>query len=270
MNPRPCYHDDNFILNQGDCLELLGNLPAGEVSLVSADPPCSLSNGGLACQSGKRASVDKGAWDATKGIEEDFWFHTEWIRACGRVLRENSSICISGTAHSIYDCGLALQREEFRILDGICRFKSIAPPNLSCRYFSASDETFLWARGSWDEKRVFNYQVMKCGDWCEDALKRRGRQMRTVWSITTPRVFEEGQGSHLTQKPIALPTRIISACANEGDLVLDTFNGSPTTGLAACSMGRRFPGIYTEERYLEMSVRSYCDMKASGKIKGVH
>ena len=264
MDPIPYYQDGHFTLYHGDCLEILAEMPEGAFDLVFADPPYNLSNGGFTCQSGRRAPVDKGAWDASNGIEEDFLFHRDWIKACRRVMCEDGSIWISGTYHSIYACGFALQREGFHVLNDICWFKPNAPPNLSCRYFTASHETLVWARKSRKGTHVFNYQDLKCGDWSEDALKRRGRQMRTVWSIPTSRASEKGNGSHPTQKPLALLTRIVAVCTTEGDRVLDPFCGSSTTGLAAWSLGRQFVGIDTEEEYLEMSVRRYLSMKANG------
>ncbi|MCU0633104.1 MAG: site-specific DNA-methyltransferase, partial [Methanolinea sp.] len=263
MDPNPYYHDGQFTLFHGDCLEVLEQMPEEEVDLIFADPPYNLSNGGFTCHSGRRASVDKGSWDASNGIDQDFQFHTDWIRACRRVLKERGSIWISGTYHSIYACGFALQREGFWILNDICWYKPNAPPNLSCRYFTASHETLLWARRSRNGKHVFNYQEMKGGVWREDGLKRPGRQMRSVWSVPTPRASEKGQGSHPTQKPVALLKRIILACTREGDLVLDPFTGSSTAGLAACALGRRFVGIDTEREFLDMSIRRYHEMKNS-------
>jgi len=266
MNPKPYYQDGHFTLYHGDCLEILERMPGGEVDLIFADPPYNLSNGGFTCQSGKRASVNKGSWDSSSGIEQDFQFHTDWINACKRVLSENGSIWISGTYHSIYACGFALQTEGFQILNDICWFKPNAPPNLSTRYFTASHETLLWARRSQNGKHIFNYQAMKCGEWNEDSLKRPGKQMRTVWSIPTPRISEKGQGCHPTQKPLALLKRILLACTSEGDLVLDPFTGSSTTGLAARCLNRRFIGIDTEKEYLDISTRRYKEMKDSGLL----
>lgn len=267
MEQDPYYHDNSFTLYQGDCREILASMPAGEVALIFADPPYNLSNGGFTCQSGRRAPVNKGDWDASNGIDQDFQFHTAWIQACRKVLSEDGSLWISGTYHSIYACGFALQREGFWILNDICWFKPNAPPNLSTRYFTASHETLLWARKSRTGSHCFNYQAMKGGDWGEDSLKRPGRQMRSVWSIPTPRNSEKGLGSHPTQKPLSLLKRIILACTREGDLVLDPFCGSSTTGLAASLLGRRFVGIETETEYLDLSVRRYIMMKSSGTGK---
>lgn len=268
MNPEPYYQEGPFTLYHGDCRDLLGRMPPGEVDLIFADPPYNLSNGGFTCHSGRRASVNKGSWDASSGIDQDFLFHTQWIGACRKVLSENGSIWISGTYHSIYACGFALQKEGFHILNDICWFKPNAPPNLGTRCFTASHETLLWARKSRGSRHVFDYRAMKSGNWSEDSLKRDGRQMRTVWSIPAPGASEKGQGCHPTQKPMALLKRVILACTREGALVLDPFTGSSTTGLAACCLGRRFVGIDTDEEYLDLSARRYQEMKTSGDVRG--
>lgn len=267
MDVRPYYQDDGFTLYHGDCIHVMEQMPKGEVDLIFADPPYNLSNGGFTCQSGKRASVNKGSWDESHGIEDDFVFHTNWIRACKRVLSEQGSIWISGTYHSIYACGFALQKEGFHVLNDICWFKPNASPNLSTRYFTASHETLLWAKKAGKAKHMFNYQEMKCGDWKEDSLKRPGKQMRTVWSIPTPRNSEKSQGSHPTQKPLALLKRIILSCSREDALVLDPFTGSSTTGLAACILKRRFLGIDTDTEYLDISVRRYREMRNPGRLE---
>lgn len=266
MNQSPYYQDGLFTLYHGDCLEVMERMPGAEVDLIFADPPYNLSNGGFTCHSGKRASVNKGLWDTSRGIENDFKFHTNWIRSCRRILSDNGSIWISGTYHSIYACGFALQKEGFQILNDICWFKPNASPNLSTRYFTASHETLLWARKAGKGRHVFNYLDMKCGDWQDDSLKRPGKQMRTVWSIPTPRGAEKGQGSHPTQKPLALLKRIILSSTDEGALVLDPFTGSSTTGLAACCLKRQFIGIDKEKDYLDISARRYQEMKDSGVL----
>jgi site-specific DNA-methyltransferase (adenine-specific) len=231
-------------------------LPAGSVDLIFADPPYNLSNGGFTCQSGRRASVDKGNWDVSRGIEEDFSFYLRWIESCRRVLKDEGTIWISGTYHSIYACGYALQRAGYHILNDICWFKPNAPPNLSGRYFTASHETLIWARKSPDARHTFNYELMKGGSWHgNDPLKKENRQMRSVWSIPAPKKAEKIHGKHPTQKPLALLRRIICASTNEGDLVLDPFTGSSTSGIAARLENRRFIGIDTNTEYLDLSVR---------------
>ncbi len=265
-NIKPFFEKPRFTLYHADCLDVLGQLPENSVDMVFADPPYFLSSGTFTCQNGRMVPVKKADWDLSKGMEADFEFQRAWIGAVRRVLKPEGTLWVSGTYHSIYQCGMAIQLAGFKILNDISWFKPNASPNLSCRYFTASHETLLWARRFQEGKHMFNYQEMKFGDWKEDSLKREGRQMRTVWSIPTPRASEKVHGSHPTQKPLALLTRIVTACTKVGDMVLDPFAGSSTTGLAACSLGRQFVGIDTEEEYLEMSVRRYLEMKASGRI----
>ena len=256
----PYFKDGDFTLYKGDCTVLLKDFPDDSVDLIFADPPYTLSNGGFTCQSGRRAPVHKGEWDISSGIDNDFRFHLDWIGECRRILRESGSIWISGTYHSIYSCGFALQKLGFHLLNDVCWFKPNAPPNLSIRYFTASHETLIWARKNKDSRHTFNYRVLKNGTWPEDELKKPDRQMRTVWSIPSPRHAEKRFGSHPTQKPCALLRRIILACSHEQDLVLDPFTGSSTTGLAAFATGRKFIGIDREARYLDLSIARYRDM----------
>jgi site-specific DNA-methyltransferase (adenine-specific) len=260
MSQKPYFDDGDFTLYNGDCKSVLQDLPADSVDLIFADPPYNLSNGGFTCHAGRRAPVDKGGWDVSAGAAEDFSFHCDWIAACRRVLTENGSIWISGTYHSIYACGYALQQQGFQFLNDICWFKPNAPPNLSARYFAASHETLIWAKKSRNGRHTFNYRFMKAHDWAGDALKKPGRQMRTVWSIPSPRRVEKRFGSHPTQKPCALLKRVILASSRERDLVLDPFCGSSTTGLAAFATGRRFIGIDQEEGFLDLSIARYRDL----------
>jgi len=259
--PVPYFSADGFVLYHGDCLALLETLPEGSVDMIFADPPYNLSNGGFTCHAGKRAPVDKGDWDVSGGIGADFEFHRTWIGGCRRVLRDGGTIWISGTYHSIYACGYALQVLGFHILNDICWFKPNAPPNLSARYFAASHETLIWARKSKEGRHTFNYEAMKEGEYPDDRMKNPGKQMRSVWSIPSPRRREKAFGKHPTQKPCALLDRVVLASTREGDLVLDPFTGSSTTGLAAHSRGRRFVGIDTDREYLALSVSRFHEMQ---------
>ncbi|KQC04183.1 MAG: DNA methylase N-4 [Methanoculleus sp. SDB] len=243
-------------------------MPPASVDLIFADPPYNLSNGGFTCHAGQRAPVDKGPWDVSRGISEDFAFHTTWIKACQRVLKDNGSIWISGTYHSVYACGYALQQAGYQILNDICWFKPNAPPNLSRRYFTASHETLIWARKNPQGRHTFQYDLMKDGDWDSDPLKKPGKQMRSVWSIPAPKPAEKRWGKHPTQKPLALLSRIIAASSEEGDTVLDPFTGSSTTGIAARLMNRRFIGIDTDSDYLDLSVKRFDDFRETGVKSG--
>ncbi len=269
---RPYYKKTGFTLYKGDTLQLLKKFPENYVDMVFADPPYFLSSGTFTCQSGKMVSVKKGDWDLSNGVEENFKFHLEWIKAVKRILKPNGTIWISGTYHSIYQCGFALQLAGYHILNDIAWFKPNASPNLSCRYFTASHETLIWARKEKKSKHVFNYKTMvnwnnnykkeiKC-KYCGrkgkyEVFHEKGKQMRSVWAINTPQKIEKKFGKHPTQKPEELLKRIVLASTNKGDLILDPFTGSSTTGLIAYLYGRKFIGIDIEEEYLNLSIKRF-------------
>lgn len=245
------YSRKNVRLFNADVIEVLNALPDECIDLIFADPPYNLSNGGFTCHAGKRVSVNKGKWDKSKGIEEDFNFHYKWIEACNRVLKPNGSLWISGTYHSIYTCGYILQQQGWHFINDICWYKPNAAPNLACRMFTASHETLIWVRKNKRAKHFFNYDLVKTMDWKEDFLKKPNKQMRSVWAISTPKNGEKKYGKHPTQKPETLLERIVLACSQENDIILDPFCGSATTGVAALKNNRKFVGIDAEKDYLD-------------------
>lgn len=256
----PYYEKDGAVLYWGDCMKILENYPADYFDMIFADPPYRLSNGGITCHNGKMVSVDKGNWDVSEGVQDDLAFHLEWIKACRKVLKPNGTIWISGTYHSIYQTGVALQGTGFHILNDIAWFKPNASPNLSCRYFTASHESLIWARKDKKAKHKFNYEIMKEKDWPEDTVKKPGLQMRSVWRIGTPKKEEKKFGKHPTQKPLDLLRRIVLASTVKGDIILDPFTGSSTTGIAALENGRKFVGIDMEKEYLNLSKKRFNDL----------
>ncbi|MDE2079407.1 MAG: site-specific DNA-methyltransferase [Patescibacteria group bacterium] len=260
--PVPYFQKDDFTLYNGDALELLKKLPANSVDMVFADPPYNLSNGGFTVHAGKMVSVNKGEWDKSKGFHDDYYFHYQWLEAIRQVLKPNGTLWVSGTYHSIYQCGYAMQSLNYHILNDISWFKPNASPNLSCRFFTASHETLIWARKDKKAKHAFNYKAMKEGDWQGDALKKPGLQMRSVWSIGTPKPAEKKFGKHPTQKPLELLRRVVLASTNKGDVILDPFTGSSTTGIAAVLNNRKFIGIDSEKNYLDLSVKRFNDVMA--------
>jgi site-specific DNA-methyltransferase (adenine-specific) len=267
MIQKPYYSKPRFKLYNGDCLQILNMLPEDSVDMIFADPPYFLSSGSFTCQNGKMVSVKKGDWDLSNGTKKNFEFHLEWIKACRRVLKPSGTIWISGTYHSVYQCGFALEINGYHFLNDIAWFKPNASPNLSCRFFTASHETLLWARREKKAKHIFNYDLMKNGKWPEDQLKKPGLQMRSVWSLNTPKPIEKKYGKHPTQKPFDLLKRIVLASTNKGDLVLDPFTGSSTTGLAAYLYGRKFIGIDTEKQYLKLSIKRFEELDKNLKKK---
>lgn len=250
----PFYADKYNTIFNFDCLEVLSRLPDECIDMIFADPPYMLSNDGFTCQNGRMVNVNKGKWDKSKGFENDEIFHDTWIKACKRVLKPEGTIWISGTYHSIYQCGYLLQKNQFHILNDIAWLKPNAAPNLSCRFFTASHETLIWARKEKKAKHTFNYHDMKNGHFPEDRLKKENTQMRSVWSIPTPPGSEKEFGKHPTQKPLALLKRIVQASTNENDIILDPFNGGGTTGVASTLLtGRYYIGIELERSYCELT-----------------
>jgi site-specific DNA-methyltransferase (adenine-specific) len=257
---KPFFKQDNFVLYLGDAVGILNQLPANSIDMIFADPPYNLSNDGFTVHAGKMVSVNKGEWDKSKGFQDDYAFHYHWLAACRRVLKPEGTLWVSGTYHSIYQCGYALQALGYHILNDISWFKPNASPNLSCRFFTASHETLIWARKEKKAKHTFNYDLMKNGHWADDFLKKPGFQMRSVWAIGTPKPGEKKFGKHPTQKPLELLRRIVTSSTNEGDLVLDPFSGSSTTGVAAALGKRKYVGIDLEKKYLDLSIKRYLEL----------
>ena len=260
----PCYFSDNSIVFNQDCLEILSHINENSIDMIFADPPYMLSNNGLTCQNGRMVNVNKGKWDKSNGFEEDLKFHGAWIAACRKVLKPEGTIWISGTYHSIFQCGYLLQKNGFHILNDISWFKPNAAPNLSCRFFTASHETIIWARKDKKAKHIFNYDEMKNGLFPEDKMKKENTQMRSVWSIPAPKNGEKKFGKHPTQKPVDLLLRIITASTNTGAVILDPFNGGGTTGVASAIIGNRFYiGIEIDSNYCKLTKDRLLNLKES-------
>lgn len=250
-------HDRCFSLVHGDSLKLLEKIPDASVDMIFADPPYFLSNGGITCKGGRMISVNKGSWDKSAGVDTDHRFHLKWLSECQRILKKDGTIWVSGTSHNVYSVGFAMQELGFKLLNDIIWNKKNPPPNLSCRYFTHSTETILWAGRDKHCRHKFNYTDMKADNG--------GKQMKNVWTILPPSKAEKLFGKHPTQKPLALLERIVRASTLPGDLVLDPFNGSGTTGLAACSLGRRYLGLELDGEFLELSKQRYLHSVMSPK-----
>lgn len=271
IKKKPYFQDKNFVLYNNDCISLLNELPENSIDMIFADPPYNLSNNGFSVHSGKMVSVNKGEWDRSNGFENDYQFHHEWIKAAKRVLKPHGTLWVSGTYHSIYQCGFAIQSLGYHLLNDISWFKPNATPNLSCRFFTASHETLIWARKDKKSKHTFNYLEMKNGDWhIKDSFKRSQKQMRSLWHVDddkdvwvcgTSKPDEKRFGKHPTQKPLDLLRRVILSSTKKGDIVLDPFSGSSTTGIAAVEFGRKFIGIDSDKEFLKLSVKRHLNAK---------
>lgn len=242
---------NKFVIYNQDAMAvmrmILDKYPDGCFDMVFVDPPYFLSNDGFTCHAGQVASVNKGDWDKSQGLVEDSIFYEQWLRLCYALLKPNGTIWVCGTQHSIYMAGYLMQCIGYHLLNGITWEKPNPPPNLSCRFFTHSTETLLWAKKSKKAGHVFNYEKMK--------LQNGGRQMKSVWRFSPPGKSEKYFGRHPAQKPLALLERCILAASNPGDWIFDPFMGSGTTGVAALGSGRNFCGCETGGEFFEMAKR---------------
>jgi len=260
---RPYFEEkkQKIIIYKEDCFDILLKIPEGSIDMIFVDPPYFLSNGGITCHAGKMVSVNKGKWDVSKGIEGNYIFTQRWLRECQRVLTLNGTIWVSGTSHIIYTVGSAMQALGYKVLNDIAWFKVNPPPNLSCRYFTHSTETIIWAAKNKNSRHYFNYELMR--------KMNNNKQMLSLWSIKAPGPLEKIYGKHPTQKPLELLNRIVLASTRPGNIVLDPFQGSGTTGIAAFREGRQYIGIEIEEEYLKTSIKRLKDVfKDKEKLSG--
>ncbi|HEY4711383.1 MAG TPA: site-specific DNA-methyltransferase [Dehalococcoidia bacterium] len=252
-SPNQCVFRNDEIgvwLYHANCIEFMDMLISkyfeGKFDMIFADPPYFLSNGGITCHAGKMVKVDKGQWDKSNGLELNHEFNLTWLSRCQKLLKPNGTIWVSGTHHVIYSVGYVMQQLGMKILNDVTWEKPNPPPNLSCRYFTHSTETIIWAAKSEDSKHYFNYKKMRD--------LNAGKQMKTVWRIPAPNGEEKEFGKHPTQKPVALLERIILASTHEGDLIFDPFSGSSTTGVAAIQTYRKFVGTELECEFINLSI----------------
>lgn len=230
-------------------MKTLNTIEKRSIDMIFADPPYFLSNDGITCKNGAIASVNKGDWDKAESFDDIYNFTINWIKECDRVLKDDGTIWISGTYHNIHIIGYILNVLNYYIINEIAWIKPNAPPNMGCRCFTASHETLLWAKKTKKSKHTFNYKYMK--------ELNDGKQMRSFWQIPTTPKREKKHGKHPTQKPEELLYRCIMSSTNEGDLILDPFCGSGTTGAVALKNKRRFIGIDIMKEFIELSEKRF-------------
>jgi modification methylase len=240
------------IIHRGDCVEVLRSLPDASVDMVFADPPYNLQLGGdlLRPDNSKVDAVDDD-WDKFDSFAEYDAFSRAWLSECRRVLKPEGSIWVIGSYHNVFRLGAAIQDLGFWVLNDIIWRKSNPMPNFKGTRFTNAHETLIWAARSREQKRyTFNYDALKAFN--EDT------QMRSDWTLALctgeERLKdEEGKKAHPTQKPEALLHRVLLAATRPGDVVLDPFFGTGTTGAAAKRLGRRFVGIERDEGYAKLA-----------------
>jgi len=236
----------------GDSLKVLKKIDRESIDLVFADPPYNMSKKkGLAWKYSKHVTMQED-WDMFTR-DEYFKFCREWISECFRILKHGGSLWISGSFHNIYTIGFIIQEfhPDVKINNSVVWFKPNAQPNITCRFFTESCEHLIWAsKNGKGMKWKFNYKWTKEG--IEDKINPKGKQTRNVWAIPLTSKKEKWAGNHPTQKPFELLRRIILACTNEGDTVLDPFVGSGTTSIVAKYYGRNSIGIDKDKKNIEI------------------
>lgn len=244
---------------EGDCLAAMTQLPAGSVDLVFADPPYNLQlSGELHRPDNSRVDGVDDAWDKFAGFAEYDRFTRDWLLACRRVLKPSGALWVIGSYHNIFRIGAAVQDLGFWILNDVVWRKSNPMPNFRGRRFTNAHETLLWCAHSKEARYTFNYEAMKA---LNDDL-----QMRSDWLIPLcggPERLRDGDGrkAHPTQKPEALLHRILLATTRPGEMVLDPFFGTGTTGAVARRLGRRFIGIERDPGYIALARRRIAAVK---------
>ena len=240
------------VILRGDCIEVLKGLPDKSVDMVFADPPYNLQLGGdlLRPDNSKVDAVDD-EWDKFDSFAAYDAFTRAWLGECRRVLKDEGSLWVIGSYHNIFRLGAAMQDLGFWVLNDIIWRKSNPMPNFKGTRFTNAHETLIWAAKSREQKRyTFNYDALKAFN--EDT------QMRSDWTLALctggERLKDEnGDKAHPTQKPEALLHRVLLSASRVGDVVLDPFFGTGTTGAAAKRLGRHFIGIERDETYAKLA-----------------
>ena len=234
----------------GDSLQVMEQLPPESIDLIFADPPYNLQlRQDLWRPNLTRVEGVSDAWDQFPGFAEYDAFTTTWLTACRRVLKPTGTLWVIGTYHNIYRVGYILQNLDYWILNNVVWVKTNPMPNFHGVRFTNAHESLIWAQKERGQRYTFNHQAMK-------ALND-GLQMRSDWHLPLcsgrERIRTNGIKAHSTQKPLALLYRILLASSNPGDVVLDPFFGTGTTGEAARRLGRRWIGIERDPQYAELA-----------------
>ena len=246
------------IVIQGDCIQAMRDLPAGSTDLVFADPPYNLQlKNELRRPDNSKVDAVDDSWDQFSSFAEYDRFTRDWLSAARHVLKDTGALWVIGSYHNIFRVGAILQDLGFWILNDVVWRKTNPMPNFRGRRFTNAHETMIWAAKSAKQAYTFNYEAMKA---LNDDL-----QMRSDWTLPicagAERLKDEkGDKAHSTQKPESLLHRVIVSSTKPGDVVLDPFFGSGTTGAVAKRLGRHFIGIERDADYVKVARRRIADV----------
>jgi modification methylase len=236
----------------GDCVDILEQLPEKSVDVVFADPPYNLQlQGDLYRPNMTKVDAVVDAWDRFDSVAEYDAFCRRWLTACRRVLKDTGTLWVIGSYHNIYRVGTLLLDLDYWILNDVVWIKRNPLPNLRGTRLTNAHETLLWAQKCQGASYTFNYHALKTGN--ED------RQVRSVWEWELPvcsgaeRLMVNGEKAHTTQKPESLLWRVIASSTNPGDVILDPFFGTGTTGAVARKLRRHYIGIERDPNYVRIA-----------------
>ncbi len=237
---------------EGDCIQSLNTLPEKSIDLIFADPPYNLQlQNDLHRPNMTKVDAVNDHWDKFESMSAYDEFTRQWLNACKRVLKSTGTIWVIGSYHNIFRVGTIIQDLGFWILNDVVWVKTNPMPNFRGVRFTNAHETLIWASTGKGAKYTFNHQAMKG--------LNEGKQMRSDWwflSLATgaERVKDDnGDKAHSTQKPESLLYRVILSSSNPGDIVLDPFFGSGTTGAVAKRLHRNWIGLEREKKYIEIA-----------------
>ena len=243
----PYYDSNDFCIYNGDSLSLIEQLKDNSIDLVFADPPYFLSSGRKMNIAGREVYFEKGYWDRSRSTIEIDEFNKKWIQAVRPKMKQDATIWITGTFHNIFSVERLLVDNGFKIINLVSWQKSNPKDIVDGQHLTFSTEIIIWARKSLHGRHIYNHDLM--------VNLNGGKPLTDVWKIPTPSKWEKICGTHPTQKPLRLLYRIILASTHEGDIILDPFAGSCTTGIAANLLKRKFIGIDQSKEYLDYGIR---------------
>lgn len=243
---------------KGDCIEMMNSLPEKSVDVIFADPPYNMQLGGdLTRPDSTHVDAVTDDWDKFDSFKAYDDFTREWMKAARRILKDNGTMWVIGSYHNIFRVGASIQDLGFWILNDIVWVKTNPMPNFKGTRFTNAHETLIWCAKSEKSKYTFNYDSMKAFN--EDV------QMRSDWNLPICTGHErlkdeDGKKVHTTQKPESLLYRVIMSSTNAGDVILDPFFGTGTTGAVAKQLGRHFIGIEREDKYIKAAQKRIADI----------
>jgi modification methylase len=235
----------------GDCVAEMARLPDKSADMIFADPPYNLQLGGdLFRPEGGRVDAVDDDWDKFESLAAYDGFTRDWLEQARRILKDDGTIWVIGSYHNIYRVGALLQDADFWILNDIVWRKTNPMPNFRGTRFTNAHETLIWCAKDEKARYTFNYRAMKA---LNDDLQMRSDWLMPICAGQERLKTDDGSKAHPTQKPEALLYRILLACTKPGDVVLDPFFGTGTTGAVARRLGRRWIGIEREPAYVKVA-----------------